>query len=311
MSEGPCTFCGSAYVKTWQVSERRYGTNEIFHVGECAACPALILLDPPDDPGSYYPADYPSFSIQRPTWRRSLRRLRNRLLLGRHGPVARLVGRVRPHAATRFLDRTGTTPRTRVLDVGSGAGALLEDLALAGFTHLVGVDAYIPASIDGAGYRVVKGTLADVDEQFDLVMFHHSLEHMRDQRSALAAAARVLAPKGWCVIRVPVFPSAAWDTFHEHWFQLDMPRHEYIHSVNSLVRLAAESGLKFEGVEYDSTVHQFAGSEGYRRGLKLRATNSFFPRDQMRVWERQVKEINAAGRGDQAIFYFRGLASRP
>ncbi len=305
MNEVRCPFCGSAYVKRWRVAERRFGTGEVFNVGECAECPALILVDPPADPARYYPAEYPSFAIQRPTWRRPMRALRNRLLLGRRGPVARLVSRVRPHAATRFLDRTRTTPRSRVLDVGSGAGALLDDLALAGFKHLVGVDAYIPGATDRPGYSLVKGTLADIDGEFDLVMFHHSLEHMRDQRSALAAAVRVLAPNGWCVIRVPVFPSAAWDTFHEHWFQLDMPRHEYIHSVNSLVRLAREAGLKFEGVEYDSTAHQFAGSEGYRRGLKLRATDSYFPRDQMREWERQARQINAAGRGDQAIFYFR------
>lgn len=102
-----------------------------------------------------------------------------------------------------------------------------------------------------------------------------------------------------------MFPSAAWDTYHEHWFQLDVPRHEYIHSVDSLVRLAAQAGLAFDGVEYDSTVHQFAGSEGYRHGLKLRATHTYFPREQMRKWEQQVSQINAAGRGDQAIFYFR------
>lgn len=305
MDEPRCTFCGSPYVRTWQVTERRFGTGDIFNVGECAECPALILLDPPEDPARYYPAHYPSFSVQRSAWRRPVRALRNRLVLGRHGPVARLVSRIRPHTATRFLNRTGTTPRSRVLDVGSGAGALLGDLADAGFTHLVGVDAYIPVAIDRPGYRVIKGTLANVDGQFDLVMFHHSLEHIRDQREALAAAARVLVPDGWCVIRVPVFPSAAWDTYHEQWVQLDVPRHEYIHSVDSLVRLAREAGLTFGGVEYDSTVHQFAGSEGYRHGAKLRATDRHFPRGQLREWERQAREINAAGRGDQAIFYFR------
>ena len=303
--EARCPFCGSSYVRTWRAPVRRFGTNDVFIVGECADCPALILLDPPEDPARYYPADYPSFSIQRRTWRTPLRAVRNRLMLGRHGPVARLVGRIRPHAAARILDRTGTTPLSRVLDVGSGAGALLGDLALAGFTSLLGVDAYIPDGIDGPGYTVIKGTLADIDEQFDLVIFHHSLEHMRDQRAALAGAARVLAENGWCVIRIPVFPSAAWDTYHEHWFQLEMPRHEYIHSVKSLVRLAAEAGLSFEGVEYDSTAHQFAGSEGYRRGVKLRATDRYFPRKQMREWQRQAREVNAAGRGDQAIFYFR------
>lgn len=300
-----CSFCGSTYERVWPVRERQFGGDGTFLVGECRNCPALILLNPPEDPSTYYPVEYPPFRIHRPSWRRPMRRLRNRLLLGRRDRVARVVGRYRPHAAARFLDRTGTTPESRVLDVGSGAGDLLEDLADAGFKHLVGVDRFIPKPVDDPRHRVIKGTIDDIHEQFDLVMFHHSLEHMRDQRAALAGAARVLTPNGWLVIRVPVFPSAAWDAYHEHWFQLDMPRHEYIHSVGSLTALAAEAGLVFAGVEYDSTAHQYAGSEGYKRGLKLQSTERYFSKATMRQWAQAAAKNNSTGRGDQAIFFFR------
>lgn len=304
-----CSLCGSSYFRTWHVRERRFGSEDAFEVGECSRCPALILLNPPDDPGRYYPPEYPPFTARRRSWRAPIRRLRNRLLLGRRGPIRHLVDLVRPHPAARLLDRTGATPRSRVLDVGSGAGLLLEDLADAGFRHLVGVDRFIPQGIDGPRYRIVKGTLADIDEQFDLVMFHHSLEHMRNQVEALHEAVRVLAPGGWCVIRVPVFPSDAWDAYHDHWFQLDVPRHEYIHSVASLTRIARDAGLSLDGIEYDSTVHQFTGSESYRRGLTLRATDGYFPPAQLRRWASRVAEINARERGDQAVFYFRAAGS--
>lgn len=304
--DSTCSLCGSAYVRIWEIHDWRWGTGDLFHMGECRNCPALILIDPPADPADYYPTDYPSFtSAHRPRWRAPMRRLRNRLLLGRRGPVPRLVSRLRPNAASRFLDRTGTSPAARVLDVGSGAGGLLDDLADAGFKNLMGVDRFIPTTVDGPRFRVVKGTLADIDGPFDLVMFHHSLEHMRDQRGALESVKRVLAPGGWCVIRMPVFPSAAWDAYHEFWFQLDVPRHEYIYSVASLTRLAEETGLKFEDVAYDSTGHQFAGSEGYRMGLRLEASGTYFSPAKYREWAKMTSELNASGRGDQAIFYFR------
>lgn len=307
---GGCPFCGSTYERVWQVRERQFGGDGTFLVGECGSCPALILLNPPKDPSTYYPAEYPAFNVHKHRWRRPLRHLRNRLLLGRRGRMARLVGRFRPHAATRFLERTGATPESRVLDVGSGAGILLHDLADAGFRNLVGVDRFIPEPMHDPRHRVIKGTIDDIHEEFDLVMLHHSLEHMRDQRAALAGAARVLTPAGWCVIRVPVFPSAAWDAYHEHWFQLDMPRHEYIHSVGSLTTLAAEAGLVLDGVEYDSTAHQYAGSEGYKRGFKLQSTEHYFSKATMKQWAQHAMENNASGRGDQAIFYFRKPAEQ-
>ena len=298
-------------MRIWPVRERHYGGAGVFHIGECEVCPVLTLLDPPDDPQPFYPPDYAAFAGTSRSWRRPIRRLRNRVQLGRRGPVAALARRLKRHAASRFLDHTGATRDWRVLDVGSGAGALLQDLADAGFRHLQGVDRFIPREVNGDGYRVIRGTIEDVDGRFDLVMLHHSLEHMRDPRAALRGIATRLAPDGWCVIRIPVFPSAAWDKYQLDWFQLDAPRHENIFSVRLLEKLATEAGLQLEGVQHDSTAHQFAGAEGYRRGFRLNATDRYFAPSQMRGWARTAADLNAAGRGDQAILYFRRLASRP
>ena len=87
-------------------------------------------------------------------------------------------------------------------------------------------------------------------------------------------------------------------------YSFRVPRHEYIHSVRSLTRIAQEAGLGLDGVEYDSTAHQFVLSEGYRLGLNLHHSHQF-PAHQMQEWERLTREVNETGRGDQAIFYFR------
>jgi SAM-dependent methyltransferase len=300
-----CTFCGGRRVATHRARELRYGTLEEFAYGECGECHALELLDVPDDLGRYYPPEYPSFGAPGERLRHPLRRIRNQLLLGRRGPVARMVGRARPHPAAVWLGKTGTTRSSRILDVGSGAGSLLAELALAGFERLTGVDRYVDTDIDGDGYRVIKGTLSDVDGEFDLVMFHHSLEHMVDQRAAMTDAASHVSPDGWCLIRLPIVPNVAWQTYGTDWVQLDPPRHLVIHSVASLARIAAEAGLDLRAVDYDSTGVQFAGSEAYRRGLALDAMDRAFSAAEWHDFERRAADLNAARRGDQAALYFR------
>lgn len=300
-----CTFCGGPIVATHHARERRYGSLDEFAYVECGTCHALELRNPPADLARYYPADYPSFGAPATRLNHPVRRLRNQQLLGRRGPVARMVGRVRPHPAAAWLGRTSTTRGSRILDVGSGAGSLLAELALCGFEHLTGVDRFIDRDIDGSGYRVIKGTIDDVPGTFDLVMFHHSLEHMPDQRGVIGAAAERLVTGGWCLVRVPIVPSAAWATYGTDWVQLDPPRHLVIHSVESLRRIGADAGLRLRAVAYDSTGVQFAGSEAYRRGLTLDDAEAAFSAQEWSGFERRAADLNAAGRGDQAAFYFR------
>ena len=307
MSDVPhqCTFCGGLPAATWHATERRYRTGNPFTYSECGTCGALELLEPPEDLSEYYPADYPSFGAPSERLRNPIRRLRNQLLLGRSGPVAQLVARARPHPAARWLSRTGTTRDSRILDVGSGSGTLLTDLGRVGFRHLTGVDRFIPADIDGPGFRVIKGTIADVDGQFELVMFHHSLEHIVEQRPTVNEVARLLAPRGWCLVRLPIVPSDAWSSYGVDWVQLDAPRHVVIHSIDSLTRLFGEVGLTLEATDYDSTGMQFAGSEAYRRGHKLEDVESVFTDAELRAFEDRARALNAEGRGDQVALYFR------
>ncbi|HYI22242.1 MAG TPA: class I SAM-dependent methyltransferase, partial [Candidatus Limnocylindrales bacterium] len=290
MSDVPhvCTFCGGEPAATWRAKELRYGTGAPFTYSECATCGALELLDPPADLSAYYPADYPSFNDPGERLRHPIRRLRNQLLLGRRGPIAQLVERVRPHPAATWLSRTGTTRDSRILDVGSGSGTLLTDLGRVGFRHLTGVDRFIPSEVDGPGFTVIKGTIADVAGQFELVMFHHSLEHIVEQRQTVAEVARLLAPGGWCLVRLPIVPNVAWSTYGVDWVQLDPPRHVVIHSIDSLSRLFGEVGLTLRATDYDSTGMQFAGSEAYRLGLELAEVESAFTAAELRAFDERA-----------------------
>ena len=88
-----------------------------------------------------------------------------------------------------------------ILDIGCGAGGLLDSLATLGFTALVGMDP--AAEVTRRGHRDIVGTLDDHplggDRLFDGIV----LSHVRDVRAALAGVRRLLAADGWLYVEVP------------------------------------------------------------------------------------------------------------
>jgi len=96
-----------------------------------------------------------------------------------------------------------------ILDIGCGAGGLLDSLATLGFTGLVGMDpaSACVAEVMRRGHRAVIGTLddhsLDGDRLFDGIVLSHVLEHVRDVTAALASVRRLLAPDGWLYVEVP------------------------------------------------------------------------------------------------------------
>jgi SAM-dependent methyltransferase len=302
-----CRICGDVLGEPFVAREMMFGFRDEFEYLSCPRCKAVQLRTVPGNMSRYYPDTYYAFTTgRRSGLRMQMRRLRHRLTLGTGGPLAWLAQRLKPHPAVAWIKRTRMTRDSRVLDVGSGSGFLLMDLHEAGFRSLTGVDPYLSTTASPApGIRMVKGDVHDLEPAFDVVMFHHSLEHMTDQHGALAGAARLMADDGWCIVRVPIVSSYAWETYREHWVQLDPPRHIVLHSVESIKQLAAASGLRLVATEYDSSEFQFLGSELYRRDRPLSEIGEAFTRKERRAYRRQAARLNAEGRGDQAVFYFQ------
>jgi lambda repressor-like predicted transcriptional regulator len=133
-------------------------------------------------------------------------------------------------------------------------------------------------------------------------MFHHSFEHMPDPLSVLQKTASILAPDGYCLVRVPVVDSFAWEHYREAWYQIDAPRHFFLHSRKSMGILARSAGLYINAIQCDSTVDQFRRSEQL-----IADTVASQPPDiwRKRQWKHRTERLNREGRGDQAAFYLR------
>lgn len=178
--------------------------------------------------------------------------------------------RLGPPAFAEWIRATAPDADTRILDAGCGAGHLLRQLHEVGFWSLTDVDPYIAGDFEDApGLVRLKRTLGAATGEFELVMLHHSFEHMEDPVGAARDLARLTSPDGTILIRIPDVDCTARRAYGTDWVQLDAPRHLFVHTRDSMSRVAELAGLRIERVVYDLTGFQFWGSEQYRRDIPL------------------------------------------
>jgi SAM-dependent methyltransferase len=285
-----------------------FGMRETFTYCSCADCGSLWLADPPDDLSRYYGAQYYSMENRidpTPT-------LIHRMAFGGSASLpAALVDWICLRADLRpgfaqYLAGLRVGRHDRIADVGSGQGALLGRMARAGFKDLTGIDPFISESAAAGPIQFHKGTLEDLDADFDLIMFNHSLEHMADPRRELELARQRLRPAGALMVRLPVV-GAAWERYGPNWVGLDPPRHMFIPTVDGFQRMAGAAGLAVTRTFFDSKPLQFLGSERYRRDIPLIGSVPDEVRQrergEMRMWRRRSRKLNRARRGDTAGFH--------
>jgi 2-polyprenyl-3-methyl-5-hydroxy-6-metoxy-1,4-benzoquinol methylase len=314
-----CRICRNSSSNTEIIlREWMFNTGAEFPYFTCSGCGCLQICNVPSDIGRYYPADYYSiFTPPRISLRQRIRRAvkRNMIkhLANRHSPLGPILNALpfRPQDAA-WLRVATPAANLRILDVGCGNGERLSDLHSAGFSRLTGLDPFIrqERTMD-ADCRILKAELHDLDGSFDLITFHHSLEHMPEPVAALREAARLLAPSGRILIRVPVMDKWAWRQYGTNWIQLDPPRHLYTFSEASLHKLAVSSSLQVTEIVYDSTTFQFEGSDAVMRSSAA-ARNETAERTQTTdmsrsAMRRLADRLNRERDGDQACFFL----SRP
>lgn len=310
-----CAICGA---RDWRerlaARERQFGLPGAFTYGSCGACGSLQLLDPPADLAAYYPVDY--YSLGPDASGGAAGRVKaevSRYLLTGRGAFGAVLARLRRPAVpqmSHWLARVRATPDTRILDVGCGWGALLRALDAVGYRCLTGVDPFLAAPARDGHVELLRSTVEALAERvdsprFDLVMIHHALEHVPSPHDTLAAARRLLAAGGHCLVRVPVVPSLAFEQYGARWVQLDAPRHLVIPSVAGLTALAERVGLERVALAYDSEPIQVWGSELYARDVTLSAGARRLGWLARQRGRRFAVRANAVGAGDQAAFLFR------
>jgi SAM-dependent methyltransferase len=291
-----CAICGGASGTCHVFREMKYGIRDTFDYWECRSCGCLQIVHIPDNMATYYADDF---------YTSSLRFGALELLLYRAYQKAPGLGKLlrpAPEAFQSVVDAR-LAPGARILDVGCGGGKLVTILRSLGYdAH--GIDPFVR---DETAY-VRRSYLRDVTaNDWDLIMFHHSLEHMTDHVGVLRLAREKLAPGGTCLVRIPV-ANWAWENYKENWVQLDAPRHFIIHSPKSFRMAFVAAGFLASHIEFDSGPFQFYASELYAKdrpllkaGVEIERPGSAAMRE-MRI---RSSELNRRQLGDQAAFFLQ------
>ena len=306
-----------------------FGTKEEFKYVQCGYCNCLQLVDIPEDLSRYYPPDYYSLNTTYKSKASALQQLMlkqrfKNAIFGKGYKLNKLLTHfvempdLRVDSAlpiTQLLKKSEIKDfSARFLDIGCGSWSLwLEGLKTMGFNHLTGVDPFIKEDISTGGINIHKRQISEVDGTFDLITFHHSLEHIPEQEKTLQAARRLLAPNGVILVRIPTVSSYAWKHYGTDWVEMDPPRHLYLHSRASVDILGKKSGLKLYSTLCDSIELEFYGSEQYLKGIPLTSKDSYwkckdsklFSPQEIEQFKDKARFVNKEDECGRACFFFK------
>lgn len=315
-----CRICGNdSSNNSFTTYEKLFGTLEEFEYFTCSKCGALQILQVPENLSKYYSEGYYSISDINKNYIKSyLKSKWYAHCLGNKNFIGSYIKKKKgcPDFIS-WLSKIEIPLDSAILDVGSGAGILLNDMYLCGYRDLTGCEPHIEKDIVYNNHcRVLKKYLHEIDRSFDLIIFNYSFEHIPEPEQTLITASAMMKKGSYLVNRVPMADSYAWEKYGLDWFALDPPRQLHIFTENSMQLLAERAGLVIKEMVYDSNSSQFWGSIIYQNNLPatvmkyadpVRSVPELFNYKMIDEFNKQSIELNSQKRGDLATFIMQKI----
>ena len=310
-----CKICSKdSKNKVFAAKEMLGGSRDSFEYMECSACGSLSLLDVPSDMSIYYGnSHYGSFSDTKvPYFKKYFRVARNKHAILRSGGMfGRVFNWLRPLTYEHTCIGSYCELDSKILDVGCGAGWYINALHEIGFTNVSGIDPFVDKDICYSnGVSVRKKFLHDVDEKYDVIISHHSLEHVPDPLKTLSDIKAKLNPCGICILTIPVAEDL-YRKYQHNCYLIQAPQHFFLYSIRGFLTLVSEAGLKVDLMFRDAaaTALWYKYSDLWKKDIANSETegsiNSYFSNADLRQFS-SIENILIGGKsGDNVTFLLK------
>ena len=233
-----CINCGeSLWVEMWSGAPLDYTGHDVYTVRRCGKCGLARTFPWPEK-------DEMAVSYGR----------------GAYNPVKKLCAKALEMLAqvserTKMRRLSRLTQGRSLLDVGSGKGRFVRVANDQGW-NAYGYEPYQEASVPPKYRdRFFRGRLNDLplkEGAVDVVTMWHVLEHIPDPQMTLQSVRKYLKDDGLLLIAVPNVQSFLAKAAKRWWYHLDVPRHLWHFSPESVSATLVSAGYEVTGTSYPS-----------------------------------------------------------
>ncbi len=312
-----CTICGNAENnKAYVLKEMMFGFRDEFKYFKCADCTCFQIENIPLNMQKYYPDNYYSLNqkAEKPLRLNYFKQLQFDHLSGYKKSVLGSIAsfKYNPTIASWFTNMNLKDKNDKILDIGCGNGKLIKYLFQVGFQNLTGVDPYVEQDIIyNKQLKILKKSIYEIEEHFDIIMMHHSLEHMDNQFEVVSHLYQILNDNGKLLIRIPIMSLPLFDKYGVNMVFLDPPRHFFIHSIKSITKLLTQLGFVIKKTIYDAQVFDVVTSAEWMRDISMKDArsysvnkkNSTFSKKEIMEFKRFINELNSHQQSSSIAIY--------
>lgn len=276
-----CPICESTGFKTYLQTKDYFLTQEDFKIVQCKQCEFIFTNPIPsiDDLSKYYDSpDYLSHTVNKSVTGFIYDSLRNLNIKKKYRLISSL------------------SDGNKILDIGQGTGEFLNYFKQKGWETL-GVEPNKSArkfAIDNYQLKVFDENELDKLEEnsFDVITLWHVLEHVPDLNSRIIQIKKLIKTNGSVVIALPNIESPDATKYGEYWAGLDVPRHLYHFSEDSIknlldkydMNLVSSHPMKFDAYYVSLLSEKYMKAKlpyvpafinGFRSNLSAREKNNY------------------------------------
>ncbi len=182
----------------------------------------------------------------------------------------------------------------KLLDVGCGLGWVVKEANNRGF-KATGIDSALHFVTVGKEFLQVPiktCTFEDfkAKEKFDVIVFKHVLEHIKDLNSFLKKVKSLLTARGFIIVACPNINSLMFFVFKDRWYGLQAAQHIWQFTPKSIKKVFEQNGFISLAVVVRNLDYQVLGWKKILFKILIHLGNSFRKGDQLFVIARNPSQ---------------------